>query len=69
MKYNHLTKWDTLIALALLVIARIWGLGILDKGHVWGDDFAGYMLHAQTLVEGDFEQMQLQFSLDCCSIP
>ena len=60
MKYNHLTKWDTLIALALLVIALIWGLGILDKGHVWGDDFAGYMLHAQTLVEGDFEQMQLR---------
>ena len=60
MKYNHLTRRDALIALMLLVVALIWGLGILDKGHVWGDDFAGYMLHAQTLVEGDFEQMQLR---------
>ena len=57
MKYNHLTGRDALIALLLLVVTLIVGLGILDKGHEWGDDFAGYMLHAQTLVNGDFDAM------------
>lgn len=57
MKYNHLTRRDALIALLLTLVTLIGGLGSLDKGHEWGDDFAGYMLHAQTLVNGDFDAM------------
>lgn len=57
MKYG---KRDMLTAAVLLVLTLVLGLGILDKGHPWGDDFAGYMLHAKALVEGDVEEMRMR---------
>lgn len=50
-------KRDALTALVLFALTLVVGLGFLDKGHVWGDDFAGYILQAQSLVEGDIEGM------------
>lgn len=57
---EKLGRRDILTAALVLVITLILGLGILDKGHPWGDDFAGYILHAQALVDGDIEEMMLR---------
>jgi hypothetical protein len=37
---------------AVIVISALLGIGMLTAGHDWGDDFASYILQAESLVEG-----------------
>lgn len=48
---------DILTALLVFALVLVLGLSILNRGHEWGDDFAGYILQAQALVEGDVQEM------------
>ena len=57
LQWNDLSRRDVLTTLVIFVLTLVLGLGILNRGHAWGDDFAGYILHAQALVEGDIEEM------------
>lgn len=52
-----LGRRDMLTALLVFALVLVLGLGILNQGHEWGDDFAGYILQAQALVHGDVEEM------------
>lgn len=47
---------DALTALALLVLALALGAGAMDIGHVWGDDFAGYLLEGRAIAQGRLEE-------------
>ena len=50
------TRRDALTALALLVLALALGAGAMDIGHVWGDDFAGYLLEGRAIAQGRLEE-------------
>ena len=52
-KRMHLDGW---IALLLAVVTLICSVGMLDRGHDWGDDFAGYILEGQAIAEGRLEE-------------
>lgn len=54
------TAREGLMVLALLIAALLLGLGIIDDSHVWGDDFAGYILEGKAIAEGTVrEQTEL----------
>jgi hypothetical protein len=42
----------SLIPLVLIAVIALFYIGTLRDGHVWGDDFALFVLHAQNIVEG-----------------
>ena len=52
-----LSRRDIRTAVLIFALVLVLGLGILNQGHEWGDDFAGYILHARALVQGDVEEM------------
>jgi hypothetical protein len=37
---------------AVITVSALLGVGMLSAGHNWGDDFASYIMQAQSLVEG-----------------
>ena len=45
------TRWMILIALLSLVIS----VGTLRRGHDWGDDFASYIMQAQSIIDGNMQ--------------
>jgi len=47
---------DLLTAAVLFVLVILLGLGLLDRGHEWGDDFAAYMLEARAIANGTMEE-------------
>lgn len=57
-------KRDALIALLLALLTLTAALLSLDSGHLWGDDFAAYLLEGRAIVEGTVkEQTQLNLTL------
>lgn len=48
---RHARMKDALIAAALALVTLALAAGLLDRGHQWGDDFAGYILQAKAIVE------------------
>ncbi len=43
-------KWPAITS--LIILSGILGYATLTKGHDWGDDFASYLMQAQSIVEG-----------------
>ena len=56
MDVNGMIKRDDLIAVALFLIVVVLGMGFLDRGHEWGDDFAAYMLEARAIANDTMEE-------------
>lgn len=55
---------DALIAVVLAAVTLVLAAGMLDGGHPWSDDFAGYMLQGRAIAEGCVkEQTQLNLML------
>lgn len=53
-------RCDLLVAVALALLTLLLSLGMMDRGHQWSDDFAGYMLEARAIAEGTVrEQVEL----------
>ena len=49
-------KRDSLTALLLFLITVLLCTGMLDRGHVWGDDFSAYLLQAQAMHHGTMDE-------------
>src|SRR5574338_449991 len=55
----------------VLLISLLLGAASLTRGHFWGDDFAGYLLQAQSILNGstrDFIQHNT-FTIENSSFP
>lgn len=44
------------ILLAITIVSIILGAGILTRGHIWGDDFASYIMQAESILNGTTER-------------
>ena len=62
---NPTRPWRSLAASAwvfwlLLVTAGLLAAAVLEDGHGWGDDFASYIMQAQSLVDGRMDEFVAQ---------
>lgn len=55
---NSSKKWVHFIILTGMFIALFFNYRGFAEGHDWGDDFAGYVIQAQTLASGDFKALE-----------
>lgn len=47
---------QTIILLAfILLLSALLGFGVLTRGHIWGDDFAAYIMQAISIYNGDMD--------------
>lgn len=53
---NKRTKNNIITAVVLFLLVFLLGLGFLDRGHEWGDDFAAYMLEAKAIADGTMDE-------------
>lgn len=63
--------WKTLAIAGLMLLSGLLLVGNLTTGHDWGDDFALYIMQAQSLVEGRLDKLaeENQFTTERSSIP
>lgn len=54
--FQQTNKKDFCIAAGLLCVFFLLTLAIRDFGHLWGDDFAGYILEAKAIVQGTVDK-------------
>ncbi|MBN2083743.1 MAG: hypothetical protein JW748_00865 [Anaerolineales bacterium] len=45
-------KWMWIVLAAVIALSALLGVGMIHNGHVWGDDFASYIMQAESIVEG-----------------
>lgn len=45
-------KWMWIGLTALIALSALLGVGMLHNGHGWGDDFASYIMQAESIVDG-----------------
>ncbi len=55
---NKLIVW--LGVMSIILISLILAFLLLKRGHVWGDDFAGYLLQTEALLQGNPYDLWLQ---------
>lgn len=44
----------------IMMISASLGWGLLTRGHLWGDDFAGYLLQTQSILSGELNTLVVQ---------
>src|SRR5512134_2267961 len=47
--------WNS-IFIAILLVSLLVGSSTLTRGHEWGDDFASYIMQAQSILNGDTDE-------------
>lgn len=45
-----------IVLTCILIVTALLGLFILTRGHVWGDDFAAYIMQAKSILTGNMEE-------------
>lgn len=51
-----MTKFTTALLLVTLLMSALLGSGMLTRGHVWGDDFAAYLMQAKSILTGEMDE-------------
>ena len=52
----HMTKLRDPLLISILLLSLALGTSILTRGHEWGDDFASYIMQAQSIISGNTDE-------------
>ncbi len=51
-----MNKRTGLILASILIVSAVLGSSLLTRGHVWGDDFAAYIMQAKSILAGNMDE-------------
>ena len=55
-KIIHMIKLRDPFLIVVLLLSLVLGTSILTRGHEWGDDFASYIMQAQSILNGNMDE-------------
>jgi len=53
---KRITRSNAITACVLFLLVCVLGLGLMDRSHQWGDDYAAYMLEGKAIAEGTLDE-------------
>ncbi len=64
-------KTESIVLAVILILSAILGIALLTRGHLWWDDFASYIMQAQSLLRGTPQEFIAHntFTVENSSVP